>query len=138
MAPRPPTEGADPFSHDNDYLSQTWEPDTAIDYDLHDWESNGYDPVVHLVLHSDVSRRLSRSDIEKQASLIMNEPMEIQFPAMLAFVSFPDEWFTEANLFYEDVKQLDSIVLAMDVQAFAAKQAGAIAAKRMIIATTKT
>ena len=57
---------------------------------------------------------------------------------MLACMSFPDTWFTEANIFYEDVRELDSVVLAVDEQAFAAKGAGAIAAKRMIIATNKT
>ena len=68
----------------------------------------------------------------------MREPLEIQFPAMLAYVSFPDTWFTGADFYYEDVRQLDSIVLAVDEQAFAVKKAGAIAAKRMIIATNKT
>ena len=56
----------------------------------------------------------------------------------LPFVSFPDAWFVDADLYYEDIKRLDYIVLAVDEQAFAAKQAGAIAAKRMIIATNKT
>ena len=124
--------------YDDDYIQRTWEHDTAIELELYNWESAGCDPATHLVLYSDVSRRLSRSDIEIQASQIMNEPMDIQFPAMLAFVSFPDEWFTEVDLFYEDVRQFDSIVLAMDEQVFAAKQAGAIAAKRLIIATNKT
>ena len=32
---------------------------------------------------------------------------------MLAFVSFPDECSTGADLFYEAVAQLDSIVLAV-------------------------
>ena len=50
----------------------------------------------------------------------------------------PDTWCTEADLYYEDVRQLDSIVLTVDAQVFAAKQAGAIAAKRMIIAINKT
>ena len=68
----------------------------------------------------------------------MRVPLEIQFPAMLAYASFPDTWFTEANIFYEDVRELDSVVLAVDEQAFAAKRAGTIAAKRMIIATNKT
>ena len=68
----------------------------------------------------------------------MNEPIEIQFPAMFAFVSFSDVAFTEVNHFYEDVRQFDSIVLAVDEQAFAARQAGAIVAKRMVIATMKT
>ena len=127
-----------PRRYNDDYIQQTWEPDTAIELEVYNLESTGYDPATHLVIHSGMSRMLSRSDIEIQASQIMNEPMEIQFPAMLAFVSFPHECFTEAHIFYEDVRQLDSIVLAMDVQAFAAKQAGAIAAKRMIIATNKT
>ena len=77
-------------------------------------------------------------DIELRAIEFMDEPMEIQLPAMLAYVSFPDTWFTEADIYYEDVRQLDSIVLAVDEQAFAAKRAGAIAAKRTIIATNKT
>ena len=68
----------------------------------------------------------------------MRGPLEIQFPAMLAYVSFPDTWFSEANIFYDDVRQLDSMVLAVDKRAFAVKRAGAIEAKRMIIATNKT
>ena len=139
MAPRLPIEGGErPYRrYDDDCIQQTWEPDTALELELYTWESTGYDPAIHLVLHSDISRRLSRSDIEIQASQIMNEPMEIQFPATFAFVSFPDEWPTEANLLYEDVRQLDSIVLAMDEQAFAAKQAGAIVAKRKNIAANR-
>ena len=57
---------------------------------------------------------------------------------MFAYVPFPDTWFTEADLYYEDVRQLDSIVLAVDEQVFAAKKVGAIAAQRMIIAANKT
>ena len=106
-----------------------------MEFDLHALHSHGYDLAMHVILHSDLKRGLSFSDIELQAMQVMSEPLEIQLPAMLAFVSFPDEWFTEADLFYEDVKQLDSIVLAVDEQVFTAKRAGAIAAKRMIIAT---
>ena len=102
------------------------------------WETTGYDPAIHLVLHSDVPCRLSHSDIELRAAALMREPLEIQFPAMLAYVSFPDTWFTEADIFYDDVRQLESVVLAVDEHVFAAKRAGAIAAKRMIIATNKT
>ena len=116
----------------------TWEPDATVELGLHAWESTGYDPAVHLILHSNASRRLNHTDIELLAADLMNEPMEIQLPAMLAYVSFPDTWFTEADIYYEDVLQLDSIVLAVDQQVFAAKKAGAIAAKRMIIATNKT
>ena len=82
----------------------TWEPDSNIYLELHDWESTGYDPAVHLVLHSCVSCRLSHSDIGLRAAALMRGPLEIQFPAMLAYVSFPDTWFTEANIFYEDVR----------------------------------
>ena len=88
-------------------------PDTAIELDFDNWELNGDGPAIYLALYPVASRMLSRSDIEALASIIMNEPMEIQMPAMLACVSFPDEWFIGANIFYEDVRQLDSIVLAM-------------------------
>ena len=54
---------------------------------------------------------------------------------MLAYVSFPDTWFAEANTFHEEVRPLDSVVLAVDEPVFAAKRIGAIAAKRMLIAT---
>ena len=57
---------------------------------------------------------------------------------MLACVSFPDTWFTGADIYFEEVRQLDSIVLAVDEQAFAVKKAGSIAAERTIIATNKT
>ena len=116
-------------SHHDNHVFHAWEPDSTIEVDLYDWKSTGYDPAVHLILHSDIPRRLSQTDIELRAIDLMNELMEIQLPATLAYVSFPDTWFTEANVYYEDVRQLDSIVLAVDTQVFAAKQAGAIAAK---------
>ena len=81
---------------------------------------------------------MSYSDVEVMAMLLMAEPMELELPAILAYCSFPEEWFNEANLYHEDVKQLDTRTLAVDEHVFAAKKAGAIAAKRMIIATNKT
>ena len=71
----------DPTSIHEDYYMDTWEPDSSIYLDLHDWESTGYDPAVHLVLHSCVSCRLSYSDIELRAAELMREPLEIQFPS---------------------------------------------------------
>ena len=68
----------------------------------------------------------------------MAEPMELELPAMLAYCSFPEEWFNEANLYHEDVKRLDTIVLTVDENVFAVKKAGAVAAKRMIISPNKT
>ena len=53
---------------------------------------------------------------------LMQEPLELQVPAMLAYLSFPEEWFAEVGLFHEDVKQLDSVVLAFDEHAFAMKK----------------
>ena len=75
------------------------------------------------------------SDIELKALQLMEEPMELELPAMLAYLSFPEEWFNECGLYHEQVKALDTITLAVDESVFAAKEAGAIAAKRMIIAT---
>ena len=68
----------------------------------------------------------------------MVEPLEITLPAMLAYVSFPETWFSEAGLTHHHVLQLETITLAVYEPAFAVKQPGAIAAKRMVIATNKT
>merc|ERR1711949_146575 len=57
---------------------------------------------------------------------------------MLAYLSFPEAWFSECGLDYEQVKALETITLACDEAIFAVKKAGAIAAKRMIIATNTT
>ena len=81
---------------------------------------------------------MSYSDVEVMAIQLMAEPMELELPAMLAYCSFPEEWFNEANLYHEDVKELDTTSLAVGENVFAVKKAGAIAAKRMIIATNKT
>ena len=40
----------------------------------------------------------------------MAEPMELELPAMLAYCSFPEEWFNAANLYHKDVKRLDTII----------------------------
>ena len=108
----------------NYQVPPTWEPDTTVELDLHAWESTGYDPAAHLILHSNAPRRLHHTDIELLAVDLMNEPMEIQLPAMLAYVSFPDTWFTEADIYYEDVLQLDSIVLAVDQQVLPLRKLG--------------
>ena len=81
MAPRLPKTSC----HD-DHVHLTWVPDTTIEFDLHNWEPTGYDPAIHLILHSDIPRRQNHSDIE--LSELMREPLEIQFLAMFAYVSF--------------------------------------------------
>ena len=68
----------------------------------------------------------------------MEEPMELEVPAMLAYLSFPEAWFTSEGIYFMDVKQLDTVTLAIDEPAFVVKKAGAIAAKRMIISTNET
>ena len=88
--------------------------------------------------HAYVHHELSYSDIELKALQLMDEPMELELPATLAFLSFPEEWFNECGLYHEQVKALETITLAVDESVFAVKKAGAIAAKRMIIATNKT
>merc|ERR1739844_448633 len=82
--------------------------------------------------------RATHHDHGFQAYWEPDPPIEIELPAMLAFCSFPEEWFNEANLYHEDVKRLDTIVLTVDENVFAVKKAGAIAATRMIISTNKT
>ena len=94
--------------------------------ELHDWHSLGYDPASHLVQHADLARQLSYSDVEVQAIQLMAQLMELELPAMLAYCSFPEEWFTEANLYHHDVKQLDTVTLAIDNHIFSAKKAGTI------------
>ena len=64
--------------------------------------------------------------------------MELEVPAMLAYLSFPEEWFTSEGIYFMDVKQLATVILTIGAPAFAVKKAGAIAAKRMIISTNKT
>ena len=88
--------------------------------------------------HAYLQYRLSYSDIELKAIQLMNEPMELEVPAMFAYIPFPEEWFTEVGLYHEQVKELETITLAVDEHVFAVKKAGAIAAKRMITATNKT
>jgi hypothetical protein len=68
---------------------------------------------------------MNYSDVEVMAIQLMAEPMELELPAMLAYCSFPEEWFTEANLYHQDVKQFETITLAVDNHVFAAKKAGA-------------
>ena len=102
------------------------------------WQSQGYDPAIHLIAHANVERRLNHSDVELQAARLMAEPLELQLPAMLAYLSFPEECFSEAGLQYGDIRQLEHVTLAVDRHVFAVKRAGAIAAKRMVISTNKT
>ena len=45
--------------------------------------------------------------------------MELELPAMFAYISFPEEWFTEVGLFHDQVKALDTITLAVDESVFA-------------------
>ena len=81
---------------------------------------------------------MNYSDVDVMTIQLMVGPMELELPAMLAYFSFPEEWFTEANLYHEDVKQLETITLAVDERVYADKKAGAIAAKLLVIATNKT
>ena len=57
---------------------------------------------------------------------------------MLAYVSFPEDWSTESGIYHEDIKQLDSITLGVGDEVHVVKDAGAIAAKRTVIAYNKT
>ena len=126
-------------SHDADYDAlPVCDVNPEIPLELHEWHSHGYDPATHLLMHAHVQRRLAHSDVELQAARLMAEPLELQPPAMLAYCSFPESWFSEVGLTYADIQQLEHVTVEMDQHAFAAKEAGAIAAKRMIISTNKT
>ena len=57
---------------------------------------------------------------------------------MFAYISFPDEWFTEFGLYHEHVKELETITLAVNEQVFAVNHASAIVAKRMHITANTT
>ena len=72
--------------------------------------------------HAYLQRQMSYSDVEVMAIQLMAEPMGLELPAMLAYCSFPEEWFTEANLYHEDVKQLDTTTLAVDEHSRSRKQ----------------
>ena len=126
------------YTREGNCLSQSWDPDCSIELELQDWQSRGYDPATHLMQHAYVQHGLSYSDIELKAMQLMEEPMELELPAMLAYLSFPEEWFNECGLYHEQVRALDTITLAGDESVFAVKKAGAIAAKRMSIATHTT
>ena len=120
------------------YIVQEREPEHSVEVELQDWQSRGYDPASHLMHHAYLQHGLSYSDIELEVLHLMEEPMELELPAMLAYLSFPEEWPTEFGLYHEHVQALGTVTLAVDRSVFAVRKAGAIAAKRMIIATHKT
>ena len=87
-----------------------WGPSPFTDLELHDWQARGYDSAVHLLLVANIHLKSSYSDVEVQAIHLMQEPLELQLPAMLAYISFPEEIVTESGLYFEDVEQLGTVV----------------------------
>ena len=85
-----------------------------------------------------LQRGLSYFDVELKAIQLMVGPMGLELPAMLAYVSFPEDWCSQAGLYHHDVVHLETVTLVVDEHVPAVKQAGAIAAKRITIATNKT
>ena len=81
------SRGAD-VAHGASDVWMTWEPGVDIELDLHNWQPQGYNPAEHLFFHSGSQRSLSYSGVELKAIQLMNEPMEFELPAMLAYMSF--------------------------------------------------
>ena len=95
------------------YDQPLWEPCPHIEYELHNWSNIGYDPTVFIAIHAQSRHGLNHSQTEVLTQRLMTEPLEIELPAMLAYVSLPEELFNEANIYYDDVKSLSTVVLAV-------------------------
>ena len=109
LLPRVPmrSRSAHDDAHGDSDISPAWEPDHSIELELRGWQSQGYHPATIFVQHAYLQHRLSYSDIELQAIQLMDEPMEFELPAMLAYIPFPETWFTEVGLYHEHVKELE-------------------------------
>ena len=105
--------------------------------------SNGdaYHYIAH-VSHADCL--FAQCSLEKLVNHIRNEPLEIEMNSMLAYLSFPAQLFDDANIFWAQIMDADTVIvsdvvlLASIMQSAFAQTSTQIEAKRLIINTNKT